>query len=167
MIKILKRIINISVICSILFIITGCPFAMDYKYQWCVHNKTSDTLGVYMAFGIYEFSPTSYPDTTLPVYLDKNMIFMSEPNTERTIFGTGIRWDKIIIELPKDTLSIFVFNYDTLKNYTWEEINENYKILVRYDLSYNDLNMLKFTIHYPPTIEMKNMKMYPPYKESE
>ena len=74
--------------------------------------------------------------------------------------------------IPSDTLSVFYFHPDTLAKYTWEEIQRDYKVLRRYDLSIEDIKMLynKYDvpeIPYPPDERMKHMKMYPPYGSSE
>lgn len=47
----------------------------------------------------------------------------------------------------------------------WEGIRDDYDILVRYDLTYDNLKVLNDTIPFPPTEAMKNMKMWPPYEE--
>ena len=64
-----------------------------------------------------------------------------------------------------DTLSVFVFHIDTLLNHSWKEIRDGYKILVRYDLSAKDLESLRGEIYYPPTMAMRNIKMFPPYEK--
>ena len=65
----------------------------------------------------------------------------------------------------KDTLHYFIIDLDTLNTYSWEEIKEGYKILQRYDLGGRDIESLNYTIPYPPTEAMRDMKMYPPYGE--
>lgn len=56
------------------------------------------------------------------------------------------------------------------ENEIWKSIVENYDVLVRYDLSLNDIDCLRddmgvATLYYPPTPEMKYIKMWPPYEE--
>ena len=62
-------------------------------------------------------------------------------------------------------MSVFIFDSEVLENIEWKEIRDNYMILKRYDLSLEDLQKLDFTLYYPPTEEMKDIKMYPPYEE--
>jgi hypothetical protein len=64
--------------------------------------------------------------------------------------------EKWILDLPHDTLSIYFFSQDTLNKYSWEEIQRDYKILRRYDLSIEDIHKLHNeydipVITYPPT----------------
>jgi hypothetical protein len=108
-----------------------------------------------------------YPDTLL--FFDKNAL---EPIAPKGKFETSRSVEPIIewvSSLPKDTLSIYFFSQDTLNKYSWEEIQRDYKILQRYDLSTEDIHKLKDKydvpeIPYPPTAIMKDMKMYPPYQ---
>jgi 3-deoxy-D-arabino-heptulosonate 7-phosphate (DAHP) synthase len=65
-------------------------------------------------------------------------------------------------------MSVFYFHPDTVAKYKKEEIQRNYKVLRRYDLSVEDIQKLKNkndvpVITYPPTEATKDIKMYPPY----
>ena len=78
---------------------------------------------------------------------------------------------------PNDTLSFFFFHRDTIDKYSWEEIRQYNKTLVRYDIGTGDLMRLpKFyynnvnsasdpVIIYPPTEQMRFIRMYPPYEK--
>ena len=69
-------------------------------------------------------------------------------------------------DLPHDTLSVFVLHADTVRKYSWEEICEDYNIIVRYDLSKADVKSFEnYIVPFPPTEAMRNMKMWPPYEE--
>jgi len=46
-----------------------------------------------------------------------------------------------------------------------ETIREEYKVLKRYDLSIEDIQLLNYEIPYPPTEVMRGMRMYPPYEQ--
>lgn len=105
----------------------------------------------------------AYPDTTLT--FGRNCVeYPIKPNgmTYEVFYDRTI--EEWFLILPKDTMSVYFFNYDTLQHYSWETIRREYKILQRYDLSIEDLHLLDDNIVYPPSEAMKNMKMYPPYK---
>jgi hypothetical protein len=58
--------------------------------------------------------------------------------------------------------------YFVLDAYTWEHessqtIIDNYLVLQRYDLGLEDIQKLGWSLPFPPTEAMKDMKMYPPY----
>lgn len=123
------------------------------------YNNSGNPVCFYMPWerGIY------YPDTVLP---EKN----PEPYKfdERWSFNfgnPGMNENQLFATFPTDTLSVFFFDPDVLSTYEWEIIRREYKILVRYDFSHEDLKKLDWRIDYPPTEKMKNMKMYPPYKQ--
>jgi hypothetical protein len=107
-----------------------------------------------------------YPDTLLPDIIPKS--YKPYPFNKRwsVNFGNpGPNENQLFAKFPTDTMSIFFFDPDTLAKYDWQIIREEYKILVRYDFSQNDLKLLKWCIYYPPTEAMKDMKMYPPYRK--
>jgi hypothetical protein len=104
-----------------------------------------------------------YPDTTISFKTSGEIKAGSH-----IVVASGSTIEEQITQISSDTLSIFYFHPDTLKKYSWEEIQQNYKILRRYDLSIENFSSLKNKygvpeIPYPPTEAMKNMKMYPPY----
>ena len=136
-------------------------FAMDYESGIEIKNKSNHLIGLYI--GVKEYNVEYiYPDTLLPstnkhIKYDISKILRPgtylPPKKEREFFK----------ELPKDTLSIFIFSTDTLNKYSWEEVRRDYKILKRYDLSYEDCVRLNFIVPYPPTPTRSRMKMYPKY----
>ena len=62
-----------------------------------------------------------------------------------------------------DTLIIFVFNADTATLQGWEYVKDHNLVTQRYDLSLSDLQNLNWSLTFPPTEEMRNIKMWPPY----
>ena len=113
-----------------------------------------------------------YPDTTLTLDKQHYVSFAINPGKRLMDNISNISYEKWISSFPLDTVSIFIFDVDVLKNCSWEEIQRDYKILKRYDLSMDDLTQLFNStgtpeIHYPPSVKMKDMKMYPPYGEDK
>ena len=124
-------------------------------------NRTSRTL--------YVTSSYLYPDTSTfagipnPVLAPTNTkIFPNESNT-------SVFWGNDCIELaykdliPSDTMMIYIFDAEVLETEEWSDVIHDYKVLIRYDLSQNDLKYLDWKVTYPPTEAMKDMKMYPSY----
>ena len=66
-------------------------------------------------------------------------------------------------QLREDTLIIFVFNADTLSTYGWNYVKNHNIVTQRYYLSLSDLYNLKWCLSFPPTEEMRDIKMWPPY----
>ena len=65
-----------------------------------------------------------------------------------------------------DTVRVFVLDKKQYDETDWDTIRDQYLILQRYDFSKADLNLLGWHIAYPPTPEMKDIKMWPPYEEA-
>ena len=74
--------------------------------------------------------------------------------------------DVIFKSLPADTLSIYIFSQDTLDRYNWAVVQSDYKVLQRYDISYDDFIKFRGEFYYPPTPKMKHIHMWPRYTAS-
>ena len=120
--------------------------------------------------GVVGISGFSYPDTLLPEipWFQVNLAYVKTPEkmeNDQIVFDAVCSFTSAIKNYTSsDTLSVFIFNTDTLLHLTWEEIRGRYKILARYDLSADDLDSLGGVLYYPPTESMKNVHMYPPYE---
>jgi len=154
--------ILITLITLIALILMGasCGDLADHVYGIDVINNTE--YAIQTAPGLGSDWLSSYPDTAMSKL--KPDFFYVAPH-ERNYIGNGEKWENVFPELPKDTLSIYIFSADALKAYDWSKVKEGYKILKRYDLSLNDLKKLNWVITYPPSEEMKDVRMYPPYKK--
>ena len=128
---------------------------MDKVDPLYIKNKSYHTISIYPARRGFDFL---YPDTSITLKY--------KPYPLESFLSTNIdsdNWEEEIEFLPKDTLSIFIFSTDTLNKYSWEEVRRDYKLLKRYDLSIQDLELLDYKVYYPPTPAMSRMKMYPKY----
>lgn len=141
------------------FVITialiSCEFP-DKEYVILLKNHSNHEISSYSSksYGI-----PNYPDTTI---VETNFRWSVYPG-KSIDFSSTFPWEELISD--GDTLSIFIFHTDTLKSNTWESIIDKYKVLKRYDLSIEDIHILDYDIPYPPSEKMRNMRMYPPYKE--
>lgn len=120
-------------------------------------NNSNQSIDLYICLG--GNYGTYYPDTLLPYtsnYIIKDI--KSKITYQYLLHGA---WKDIFISLPQDTLSVFILSTDTIMQYEWQEIRDNYNILKRYDLSLSDLEQLHFYVPYPPDETMENMKMFP------
>lgn len=119
----------------------GC--VMDRKWSISLHNTSNH------AISFYAGSPAVghvYPDTTLAAALVPMQQILSNKYGSWEI---GYSFEKFFQELPKDTLSLFLFHPDTISKYDWNTIRSQYKVLRRYDLSLQDLQQKNYTVTYP------------------
>jgi hypothetical protein len=103
-----------------------------------------------------------YPDTTITQGLIDRMPILESGQT--LSLGGFSPPENIFNNSPADTLSIYFFETEILNNNSFENIRDNYRVLKRYDLSVEDLELLNFEIPYPPTPIMSLIKQFPPYE---
>lgn len=110
-----------------------------------ITNNSKINIGYYVADGsLYgNFYPDSLPLT------DSLVIRKMEPGTRKILlYNPCSTWKKYFEWLPYDTLSVYIFNSDSLECYPWNEIRDKYIIEKRYDLSLDDLKRMDFEIVY-------------------
>ena len=141
---------------------------IDFEGDSWVTLKNNADYGVVALFADL-FTGFCYPDTLLPeipVFYTIVDSVKSNPKEDQIVLYGGSSFSKALkTNTTSDTLSVFVFHIDTLLSHSWKEIRYGYKILVRYDLSAEDLESLKGKIYYPPTTAMRNIHMFPPYEK--
>ena len=102
-----------------------------------IFNNSSNAIGTMLGY--------NYPDTSVP----KDFLVGGVVPGDYRFLDTRGYCDDVFKSLPQDTISIFVFNIDTVSHYPWEEIRNGYKILKRYDLSQQDLDRMNWAVTYP------------------
>ena len=170
--------LRIFTLLSLILSLTSCdPLFEIGDYYYNVSNMSEDTICVYFAVGIKEWNTNSYPDTLLPEnemwrrstgQTPYSNVLMTEqlcpPNESRYCYKM-IYNNKYGEKLTKDTLSVIIISTDTLKKYGYEDVRNNYRILIRYDLDINYVREKNYHFVYPPSEEMRDMKMYPSYEQ--
>jgi len=133
-----------SLVLSILSMTNSCDPNSDGHWdgKLTIVNNSTDTLLAFLQF--------NYPDTTL---LDEDAPELNNtviaPHSQEKIYSS-ILWEDRIMKLNSDQMiMIFINSYDTLAKYNWSEIQGDYNILKRYDLSISNLDSLNWTITYP------------------
>ena len=127
-------------------------------------NNTDDTLCVYYATGFYCFGPTAYPDTLLPpgdleqchngeTFRDVFSKCLAKPHETGYLpdrFASFANDDgKLGFILPKDTLSVFFIDLDTLRKYGYDAVREQYLIRDRYDYPMDTIIKRHYKLTYP------------------
>lgn len=133
------RLIILTVI-TLIFSSSSCkkPLGAKHVHSFWIENKSG--LDISYQLGLV------YPDTTIPN--EESNLLRLEPGSKRPHdYETEI--EEFIEQLPGDTLSVFFFDDDTLGRYSFEEIQNNYSILIRKDVSIEDLRRNQFTVSFP------------------
>jgi len=148
----MKVLLKNFVLLFVLLMVSGC---WDYDQNFMFINNSPRDVRIYMDPYGKEHGGIIYPDTAIPRALG-GMIYKEGV---RTSYSYSSLKENVWV----DTVSIFIFDVDTLNMYSWEEIRNGYKILQRYDMTYKEVQALQYEITYPPTEVMRNIKMYPHY----
>ena len=117
-----------------------------WETWYCIKIENTTTKGIFVSSGCARYGLFDYPDTTLTV--NRPSLLQVNPNDHNDL-RSGPKWEYIINEIPSDTLSIYIFDADTINAYDWSQIKEGYKVLKRYDLSVEDLKQKNWTVTYP------------------
>ena len=152
-----------------------------------IYNDSDTEIGYffpsdgYNDYPVEEYPYKMYPDTTMAYA----WWFLEGPVPPGGCheFENGLVND-IYLFRESDTLSLYIFDSYYLNSEVWvpgedgghfespawDDAILNYKIMARYDLSHEDMNHLRdddglVRVHYPPTPEMKDIKMYPGYEQ--
>ncbi len=155
----------ICILCSGLFYSCKDGLWMDIVYVWTLKNNTDYKISVYSIFDLEPVCYDSvkfYPDTTLPHQYPNNIVNIN-PFKNKPIAESGCTFEELYRSLEIDTVSFFVFSTDTLTKLGWDSVRRTYNIIQRYDIGRKDIKSILGKMAFPPTEEMRNIKMWPPY----
>ncbi len=126
-------------------------------------NNASYDIACYVADGLN--SGFSYPDTLLSLKIN-SFCLTEEIKDSDWIYGLRVRegYDGLVQFTKKGILSVFVFNQEDVRTIGLEEVFFNNLYIVRYDLSAEDLRLMKGIIFFPPCESMINIHMFPAYE---
>ena len=127
---------TITIIIGILVLLSGCE--KMGKHRIIVSNKSTHSISVYGEYIL--------PDTALN--LTKPYLEQVKADGAGDIFDSDVN-DEAFSRLRSERLTIFVIHTDTLNKYSWETIVNDYKILKRHELNYDELARTKFVLYYP------------------
>lgn len=116
-----------------------------------------------------QYNPSPWADTTMTSYWGRVMsksLVGYESCTIACSFDNYDEW----IPYGSEFYSLFVYKWEPTSE-SDEEYFSNDEYYIRYDLTINDIFALRdkggiLSISYPPTPEMKDIKMWPPYEEA-
>ena len=165
------KIISISFMLIVCLLFSGCDgYLKDIRYDLTFENNADYSISIYSLLipPYYLANPIVYPDTSLPIR--KPLLNMEEirPHGFRVYGFLSEDYPSIYEIYNTDTISFFVFSTDSLDLLGWNSVRNSYNVLQRYDISVNEYvslyNNLKWDFPcFPPSQEMRDMKMWPPY----
>ncbi|MEQ9262420.1 MAG: hypothetical protein RLP14_04580 [Owenweeksia sp.] len=117
---------------------------VDKTYSIKFYNNTQEDLR--LIFGLPKYGQV-YPDTVL----SSNMPFLINARAgKRRFLDSDKKYEEVFRDdLPADTLSIYVFDIDTINQYPWDTIAKYNLVEERLDFSLSDLINRNYEIQYP------------------
>jgi hypothetical protein len=113
------------------------PFGLPVAYTLHIQNNSNNLV-------FYKISKI-YPDTSIQDSLVTGGILQSKQQP----YESRETWSKFFEALPADTLSVFFFSPDTVRKYGWKQVQSKYLILIRKDISLQDLEISNYIVTYP------------------
>ena len=149
----MKKIKILLFLAGIIFLASTCENENCHKSIPFVNSSDKD---LYVLLKTLPPNDTSFLEFGNPTRNDEHRVL---PHSEKKL---SLRRD---CYEGKPELQIYILDVHIFDTNSWKTVVEDYLILQRYDLTPDDVKALNWSIPYPPTPAMKNMKMYPPYKE--
>lgn len=155
---------NIILLITTILLFVSCEYenTPDCHQIVTLTNNTNEHLYILTSFDNslvdeikYHPDPLLDPSTARIEALEKNSSMISG----RTCFEVKLRNSTL------GFMRVYFIDGVKLEASTWGKVLEDSLILKTYDLTLEDLQMLDYKISYPPTEDMKYIKMYPKYEE--
>lgn len=153
----------ILVVLSFVFMANACN-REDENHHRTIEIINNSEKAIYTYLGLF------YPDTLfeagrIPSSSEPSIYKVVPHERNRSALNMArIYWETIFkdgSQIPSDTLMIYIYDAELWESKTFNHIYNT--VIQRYDVSLQDLQWLNWKISYPPSEEMKNIKMYPPY----
>ena len=136
--------------CFMLFTVTACD-PMMYSVDF-TNNSEYQLIGTYHVLGD--------PSDVVSIKLEKGNTWIEVGCLLGSAKSAFYR------KFPDGKLQLKLYNSEILKDDA-EDNDDLEKGLVQvYEINYDDLGKIGWHIYYPPTPEMKDIKMWPPYEEA-
>lgn len=99
---------------------------------------------------IASFLQYNYPDTSIQPQNTPGFNAISVEPFSENVHLTFVKWEKLIPQNnSQNTLMLFIYSADTIMAKRWTEIQAEYNILKRYDLTLEQLKNQNWKVIYP------------------
>lgn len=124
----------------LLIIFTSCDY---YDARLQIVNKTNKAI----CFDIQHDTVLKYPDINHKEYYLSEKISSGE--TKNCFLpGATDAWEQFIYDSKDSTMSLFIFDVDTVLKFNWDTIRKYNKYIKRYDLKVESLKKSNWTITF-------------------
>lgn len=169
----MKTVYVIFLYCWILLLVHACYPKDSENCHYRMYFKNESLIDVYVQGGWGDTVPKD-PSTYGRSKTEELSLHTVKSNSNEFIFHTdrsrgcieGTFKDKETYPnsaYDYDTFNVKIMDASMVHNTSWDTIVKHYMLLKRYDLSLEDLQKLDWTLTYPPTEAMRNIRQWPPY----
>ncbi|MBR6078233.1 MAG: hypothetical protein IKP63_07770 [Paludibacteraceae bacterium] len=146
-------------------LLISCEYKNNESHHYYIRFKNESNRSIYIAESEY------YPDTFC--LLENRAKYVSKYPFPYKVLPGAINDDAFFTTtpwefsfgnencLPSDTLIIYVYDGDLIEKGDFD--SEHKYMLARYDLSLADLQHVNWLLTYPPSENMRDIKMWPYY----
>lgn len=153
----------ILMVLSFIFLLNTCDKNNENYHKTIEIINNSDK-------AVYAYFDFSYPDTLaltgIPSSSEPSIYKIGSYEKNKTALWLNVYYEIIFRDrrrISSDTLMVFIMDAERIES---DDILINNTVIQRYDLSLPDLQKINWILTYPPSAKMKNIKMYPPYREN-
>ncbi|MCB9046974.1 MAG: hypothetical protein H6550_12650 [Chitinophagales bacterium] len=128
-----------TIVCILALFLWGCKKPpVEIIYTIYVQNNSNKL--------VYHQEVDIYPNPTIP---DKPQGVGGILPGAVAMYDSRVPWREVIEKFPSDTISIILFDPDTVKFYGWETVRKEHMVLKRWDVDADYLEERNWTFVYP------------------
>lgn len=125
-----------------------------------LNNESGYPVASFVADGFN--SGFSYPDTKLLFPLNDYCLTEHITGLTRIYASRSGSYERMLSSTKQGVLSVYIFDQRAIDQEGWETLITKDAYLVRYDLTADNLEDLDGNLSFPPSAEMKDIKVYYP-----
>lgn len=158
----MRRIVLFVVVFTSTFLFLHACYP-DREYAYYLRNNADYSITALELPESWTLEIDNYSDTTLPDVVYSHSWAPADMGRSTNVWPCSVDLLYFMEHRHIDTVCVFVFKTDMLKQYSWDSIRSSYLVLQRYDLSYEDVANFYHEICFPPSEAMEHIHMWPPY----
>jgi len=148
----MKNLLYLFFLCESFLGVASCRPEEDETHHYKIHVENDWSKGVFIDYSCSKYD-TIY---TTNGSFDPEECLLPDKTTHLSI-GSRTTWENFFSRPDNDTLHMYLLDAESV----FTRLDKS--LLVRYDLSLQDLRCLDWQITFPPTEEMKDIHMWPSY----
>lgn len=151
-----KKLILIFTLC----VVQSCVGVDLGVCEITLNNESGYPVASFVADGFN--SGFSYPDTDLQFPLNDFCLTEHITGSTRIYASRSGSYERMLSSTKQGVLSVYIFDQRAIDQEGWKALITKGAYLVRYDLTADNLEDLDGNLSFPPSGEMKDIKVYYP-----